>query len=230
MSTLQLVLDAIKDGILNGEYPSGTFIREEAIAKQLAVSRTPVREAINRMVSGGWLEAIPNRGARVTQWAEADVEEVFELRELLEPLAARSAAKQLTESQLKELDELQRAMNQLAVKATPAARDKITGLNHRLHALIAEAANLPRVRRVLQDVVLMPVARRSFHNYNVAELQRSMNHHRELIEALRSRDGEWAAAVMRAHMLAARAVHLRHAAKSRRRDDQADEQLADADA
>jgi DNA-binding GntR family transcriptional regulator len=230
MSTLQLVHDAIKNGILNGEYPSGTFIREEAIAKQLAVSRTPVREAINRLVSGGWLEAIPNRGARVTQWAEADVEEVFELRVLLEPLAAKCAASRLTGSQLEELDQLQQAMSELAVKKTSAARDKITGLNHRLHAIIAEAADLPRVRRVLQDVVVMPVARRSFHNYNPAELQRSMNHHRELIEALRSRDGEWAAAVMRAHMLAARAVHLRHAAKSTRLDSQKTEGLADADA
>lgn len=230
MSTLQLVQEAIKDGILNGDYPSGTYIREEAIAKRLAVSRTPVREAINRLVSGGWLESIHNRGARVTQWAEADVEEVFELRALLEPLATKSAASRIADSQLDELEELDREMAALAVKGAPAARDKIASLNHELHSIIAQAANLPRVRRVLQDVVVMPVGRRSFHNYTPAELQRSMNHHRELIEALRCGDGEWGASVMRVHILAARAVHLRHAAKSGRSDAQQSERLADADA
>jgi DNA-binding GntR family transcriptional regulator len=211
LTTADLVYESIKNGILAADYASGAFIREEAIAKQLEVSRTPVREAIRRLVSDGWLEALPNRGARVVRWTEADVEEVFELRVLLEPLVAKRAAERVSDEQIRELEALAAAMEPLAIEASAAAREQITGLNQRLHALIAEAAASPRIQRVLQGLVLVPIARRSFHNYTPAELQRSMGHHRELIRALAARDDEWAAAVMRLHILAARAVHLRGA-------------------
>jgi DNA-binding GntR family transcriptional regulator len=213
VTTADSVHESIKNGILRGEYQSGAFVREEAIAKQLEVSRTPVREAIRRLVSEGWLEAIPNRGSRVVLWTEADVEEVFELRALLEPLLARCAARHVADQQLEELELLATAMEALAARDTPSARDEIAKLNRRFHDIITEAAERPRTEKILHGVAQMPVVRRSFHHYTSTELQRSMSQHRELIRALALRDGEWAAAVMRAHILAARAVHMRGTAR-----------------
>lgn len=206
------VSQAIKNGILNGEYPPGAYIRETAIAEKLAVSRTPIRETIRRLVSEGWLESMPNRGARVVQWTEADVDEVFELRALLEPLVAKRAASRLSTAQLEELEELAVAMETLATDGNSAALDEITVLNQCFHEILSQAAESQRIKRVLQGVVIVPIARRSFHNYSAAELQRSMQHHRDIIRALREKDGEWAAAIMRGHILAARAVHMRQAA------------------
>jgi DNA-binding GntR family transcriptional regulator len=218
MTAADRVYQEIKNGILCGEFASGLFIREEAIARQLAVSRTPIREAIRRLVSEGWLESIPNCGARVVEWSGADVEEVFELRSLLEPLVAKRAAARLSPRQIEELDGLAVAMEALVALGDGVARDEITQLNQRLHQMIAEAAASPRIQRILQSVVLVPIARRSFHNYTAEELQRSMSHHQELIRALKARDGEWAAAVMRTHILAARAVHMRCAERADRRE------------
>lgn len=211
-TTVNRVHQAIKNGILNGEYPPGTYIRETAIAKKLAVSRTPIRETIRRLVSEGWLESIPNRGARVVQWTEADVDEVFELRALLEPLVAKRAAGRLSKAQSEELEGLAVVMETLATDGTTAARDEITALNQRFHETLSQVAGSQRIQRILQGVVIVPIARRSFHNYTAAELQRSMQHHREIIRALKANDGEWAAAIMRGHVLAARAVHMRQAA------------------
>src|SRR5699024_1373567 len=91
---------------------------------------------------------------------------------------------------------------------------EITTLNQRFHRIFSGAAESPRIQRVLQGVMSVPVTRRSFHNYTVDELRRSMQHHQEIICALKAKDGERAAAVTRVHVLAARAVHMRHAAQT----------------
>lgn len=211
MTIAERVHDAVKNGILAGDFAAGTFLREEAVAGQLAVSRTPVREAFRRLVSEGWLEAAPNRGARVVEWTESDVDEVFELRAALEPLMARRAAQRICAARLRSLETLAGDMERLAVEDSATARDQITGLNQQFHAHIAEAAESPRIHRILQGVVQVPVARRSFHHYTSEELARSMAHHRELIGAMTAMDGQWAAAVMKTHILAARWAHLRGA-------------------
>ena len=73
-----------------------------------------------------------------------------------------------------------------------------------------EAADSPRLQRLVAAVVQAPVTRRSFYHYEDPELERSMGHHRELIAALEAGDAGWAASVMRAHILAARTAQLRH--------------------
>lgn len=203
------VYQAIKDGILDREYPPGTYVRETTVADKLAVSRTPIREAIRRLVSDGWLESIPNCGARVVQWTEADLNEVFELRALLEPLVARRAATRLSTIQLERLEGLADAMEKLAVDRSASALDEITALNQQFHEILSQAAESPRVKRILHGVVIVPIARRSFHSFTSAELNRSMQHHRNIIHALAAQDGDWAAAIMRSHILAARAVQMR---------------------
>lgn len=209
MTAADRVCETIKSGILNGVHRSGGFIREAVIAKQLNVSRTPIREAIRQLVSEGWLELIPNRGARVVRWTNADVDEVFDVRALLEPLVVRRAANCLSPAQIDHLEELASEMETLAKAGVSSAEVRLTDLNQALHGLLIEAAASPRIQHILQIMTVVPVARRSFHNYTKSELDRSMTQHRELIDALKAGDGEWAASVMRTHILAARAVHLR---------------------
>src|SRR5699024_10544337 len=78
--------------ILNGKRMAGSRVREEEVAETYGVSRTPVREALRRLSSNGLVELIPNRGAEVVNWAADDIEELFDLRSLLEGHAARQAA------------------------------------------------------------------------------------------------------------------------------------------
>lgn len=203
------VYGLIKQLILSGKYTPGTYIREATLGKDFGLSRTPIREALRRLISEGWAEAIPHQGARVVEWGEQDVEEVFELRMLLEPHVVRRAALRVGAEQLAELDSLAQRMEALAANPDDSAREQISELNLHFHNCLAITANSPRLRKLLDSIVQIPVARRSYQEYTGEELQRSMRHHRELIDALAAGDGNWASSVMSAHILSARATQLR---------------------
>lgn len=216
MTAADRVYGIIKLRILDGHYPAGSYVRETAIGEEMALSRTPIREALRRLVSDGWVEAIPHHGARVVAWTSRDVEEVFELRVLLEPQVVRRAASRILPERLTTLAALAEQMESLSVRDDEVAVDKIAMLNDRFHAELVAAADSPRLQRLLETIVQVPVSRRSFHHYTAEELESSMSHHRELIRALSLGDGEWAASVMRAHILAARAAHIRPVLEQRR--------------
>lgn len=211
MTAAERVYAIIKQRILNGQYPPGSYVREATIGHELELSRTPIREALRRLVSDGWVEVIPHHGAQVVAWTQRDVEEVFELRVLLEPQVVRRAASRIDAARLDSLSELATHMERLCERGDDAAIDEIAILNNRYHAELIAAADSPRLQRLLEAIVQVPVSRRSFHHYTREELSGSMQHHREIIRALTAGDGEWAASVMRAHILAARAAQMRPA-------------------
>ncbi len=216
MTAADRVYGIIKHRILDGHYPAGSYVREAAIGQELALSRTPIREALRRLVSDGWVEAIPHHGARVVAWTSRDVEEVFELRVLLEPQVVRRAATRITPERLAALEALAEQMESFCAGGGEEAVDEIAVLNNRFHAELVAAADSPRLQRLLETIVQVPVSRRSFHHYTAEEMEASMRHHRELIRALEAGDGEWGASVMRAHILAARAAQIRPVGEQRR--------------
>ncbi|WP_433060811.1 GntR family transcriptional regulator [Dactylosporangium sp. CS-033363] len=84
MNAVEHAYAALRRGILDGAYPPGTQLAEVEVAGHLAVSRTPVREAIRRLHSEGPIEAFPNRGAYVRTRTHTQLDELFSLRALLE--------------------------------------------------------------------------------------------------------------------------------------------------
>lgn len=83
----QIIYDRIIEKIISLEFPPGTKLQERALAEWLVVSRTPVREAVQRLAGEGWIEIIARRHLRVRPVREEDIREVFQLRSLIEPLA-----------------------------------------------------------------------------------------------------------------------------------------------
>ena len=94
------VYDAIKERILSGELPRGSRLRQEALAVELGVSRTPLREALRRLAAEGLVEFHPNRGAQVAGATAVDARASYEARLVLEPGAARLAAGRRPEAEL----------------------------------------------------------------------------------------------------------------------------------
>lgn len=202
------VYEAIKQRILDGRYQPHEYIREASVAGELDVSRTPVREALRELVSEGWLEAIPHHGARVSAWTEKDAQEVFEIRLLLEPLAIHKATLTIQPDQFQHLQRLASRMELLAEQASDSARNEIAALNHEFHRELIRASGSQRLMMVLDSVVRTSVTRRNLHNYQHENLLRSMRHHREMLQAIEAGNAQWAENVMRAHLLAARGLHL----------------------
>lgn len=201
---------AIKQCILDGSYQPHQYIREASVARELAVSRTPVREALRELVSEGWLEAIPHHGARVAAWTEKDAHEVFEIRLMLEPIAVRVACRRIDDGRLAYLKTLATQMETLteSVSTDPEACNELAALNHEFHRELISASDNQRLATVLDGVVRTSVIRRNFANYDAAHLRRSMHHHREILQAIEADSPEWAESVMRSHLLAARDLHV----------------------
>jgi len=194
----------VKDGIISGRFPGGARITEQEVAATSGVSRTPVREALRRLQSEGLVDFTPNFGAVVTVWTEADSDEVFELRAMLEAYGARRASRHASAEQLARLRELAEAQHRESVERRPGYLDRIGEINNRFHHALQEAAASPRLTRVLSSLIEAPLVMKTFHVYTPEDLTRSAQHHLELCRALEQRDAEWASSVMSSHIHAAR--------------------------
>jgi DNA-binding GntR family transcriptional regulator len=195
----------IRQGLLTGRWAPGARLRETELASELKMSRIPVREALKRLASEFLLDFKPHLGATVPDWSREDHEEIFVIRINLEGLAAELAAQRATPSEIKELEDLGRAMIGAGDRREIV---RLTELNQRFHRLIGKASGNRRLLRLVDLVTEVPIVFRTFARFDDTAMRRSLMSHLELVEALRARDGVWAKAVMRAHLGAGRKVML----------------------
>ncbi|MCF8479321.1 MAG: GntR family transcriptional regulator [Rhodospirillum sp.] len=196
----------IRDGILQSHWVASAHLREQELADMTGVSRTPVREALRRLAADGLVTLVPNLGARVNEWSDRDLDEIFNLRAMLEGSAVELAASRVSGEQLAALEDLCDRMDAL-VASFPDFDDKALSLcNDRFHGLLLEASGNGRLKVLIRQMVEMPRVLRTFARYSERDLRRGMAHHREIVEALTLGDGAWAASVMHSHVRAARAV------------------------
>jgi DNA-binding GntR family transcriptional regulator len=204
-NAVERAYESVLSDILSGGHPTGSRLREEELAVSIGMSRTPVREALRRLHAEGIVKVLPNRGAVVANLDDSDLDDIFELRALLEGYGARRAAASATDAHLSALGALCDEMEERHARRSRSRRfDEIACLNFEFHRTLHEAGDNARLGPLLAGVMSMPLVRHTLNRYTHAELTRSFAHHRELISAISARDGVWAEAVMQAHMSAAR--------------------------
>jgi DNA-binding GntR family transcriptional regulator len=194
----------LRSFLLSGALGRVDRLGEVELAERFGISRTPVREALRRLAADGLVEISPNRGARVIKWSLEDMQEIFELRAILEGQGAEWAATRMKEEHIDELDRLCEQMEALAARRKPDYA-QIATLNVQLHRRILDSAASPRLVTVITAVVQAPLIVGTFRQYTPESLARSMSHHRDLAAAIRARDADWAGNTMRSHIHAARA-------------------------
>jgi DNA-binding GntR family transcriptional regulator len=215
----------IRSMILSGELPSGAQLGEIQLAESCGVSRTPVREALRRLEAEAFVRRTESQRSFVADWSLDDVEDAFELRAMLEALAARRTAQRISDTDLQAL----RASNDLLYQAISQSSPNIPAFldaNRQFHAIISDASASPRLSSMLAGVTEQPVVLRTALNYDIDNLRRSWREHDELIAAFTHRDGEWAHAVMVGHIR--RAFHGYAEAHRNDRSAAIDRPLADA--
>jgi DNA-binding GntR family transcriptional regulator len=200
---------AIRDGIVSGVYQPGDHLTAQDLAAASGVSRTPVREAMGRLHVEGLIRFIPNRGAFVASLDESDIHKIYDLRVVLEGYAAEAASRAANEEQILGLEALADALTQAVAAPGGPDLELIASNNNSFHRLLVVAADNPRLETALASIVEAPLVLRTFRRYSLEELQRSASQHRELVKALRARDGLWARSVMTSHILAGRDALLR---------------------
>jgi DNA-binding GntR family transcriptional regulator len=197
------VYTTIIELIRDKRFVAGQPLREASIATELNVSRTPVREALRRLASEGTVELSPNKGATLVEFTDEDVADIWSLRAILEPFGARLAAERGSEQNVARLEELLAAME---TTLEAGDLDQLTDLNNAFHTEIVEAAGSKVLRDGLALVRKKTLVRRTFGHYTPEQLQRSQQHHRDLIDAIRAGHGTWAESTMRAHIEAGQEV------------------------
>ena len=188
--------------ILDGRLAPGLRLKEAELAAELGLSRTPVRDALSRLTVEGLLDFRANVGATVAVWSEQQIELMFRIRAMLEPFAAEIAAPEITDAEVRELRGLCAVMEEAARRETPNDLARLAEANGRLHRLIIDATRSDQFIKLATLALDAPLSLRIFGRYTSAEIERSMRHHREIVDALSHRDPAWAASAMRTHILA----------------------------
>lgn len=196
----------IRSRIVSGEYPPGTHLKEELVAKDTGVSRTPVREALRRLHADHLVEFIANRGAYVASWDLDHIDDLFMLRALLEGYAANRAASRITAEQIDILETAVAEIDRVLPLHSAADRAAFIDANQRFHSTILAAANSDRLAKMISSLVEMPMLFRTLDTYDTDDLERSNHHHREIVDALKARDALWAQKVMETHLHAAHQI------------------------
>jgi DNA-binding GntR family transcriptional regulator len=200
--------EVIRQAILDGRLPPGGRLKEEELAQELGISRTPVREALLMLQAEGLVDAAPNRGATVCSHSVEDLTDLYQLRALLEGYAARRAATGLSDE---------------AIAALRESCDRFEGLlgddgdmsglvkeNFFFHQTIIEGAGSARLGTMVRQVIELPLVYRSYIWYSPEQRQISAHYHHQITRALQARDSERAELVMKEHIFEARDLLLGH--------------------
>lgn len=188
--------------ISEGETRAGERLFEQSLAEDLGMSRTPVRDALKRLAAEGLVDIEPHRGAQVISFTPEDVASLYAVRAEFEPVATRLAVATMSDADVARLADLAARMEKIVDEGADAGG--LTSLNNEFHAVFVEGSGNRHLAIALQALFRPAVVTRTFRTYDRRGLERSMRHHAELVEAASARDGEWAEAVMRAHILSAR--------------------------
>jgi DNA-binding GntR family transcriptional regulator len=172
--------------IVEGAIEPGAKLNERALAEQLRVSRTPLREAIRMLAAEGLVELLPNRGAVAARLSPADIADTFELIAGLEGQSGELAAERISEAELKEI----RALH-FEMLAAHARRDLPTyyRLNATIHDHINAAARNPVLTRTYRTINARLQALRFRSNFDEGKWARAVQEHERMIELLVARDG-----------------------------------------
>jgi DNA-binding GntR family transcriptional regulator len=186
----------LREKIIDGEFEEGRRLVEVEIAAELGVSRTPVREALWQLRSMHLVRSIGTSGYEVTN-IRRELADVLDIRAALEAHAVRKAAASVTPEQLEQLTKICEQMEALS----PEAIANRAELNRRFHEELIRARGNGRLLQLVSEyqdyfMVAQPMFDRAF-------IARTQREHRQILEALRARDGDKAAELITQHILGA---------------------------
>jgi DNA-binding GntR family transcriptional regulator len=197
-SRAEFVYESLRDAISDGRIGAGERVREEEVARNLGVSRTPVREALQRLQQRGLLVFGAGRGLVVAQLSQQQVIELYAMRQILEGSAARFAAMHATPAEIAVLYQLQEEL-----KAAEGDALLHTNLNRQFHQAIYEAAHNRYLLQAL-DSLLDSFALLRSTTFRLPHRPRdSHEERRRIIAAIEQRDPDLAEKEARAHILQA---------------------------
>lgn len=196
LSLADRAYEALRRDIINCFLRPGAQMNEQSLSLRLGMSKTPVREALGRLILDGLVEGFPRRGYRVTPVSVKDVTDLFTIRKALEGGAAELAAERMTDADLERLEQIAGVRYILGEKATI---DGFIKANNEFHGAIARGAQVPRLHTLI--VGYLEESTRLFHmGATVRDVNpETVEDHDRILHALRQRDANAARNAMIQH-------------------------------
>jgi DNA-binding GntR family transcriptional regulator len=199
------VYEEIRGAIVDLRLEPGAPLREAAIASQLGVSKTPVREALGRLEQEGLVEATSFKGAVVTDYSERDLHEIYELRELLEGVAVRAAATDADDETLAALRDV--------IERSRAARDagdltELAELLGRFDQIVFDQVANVRIRSLIETLRAHLTRIGKLTEEIPGRVEASVEEHAAIVEAIARGDADEAERAMRVHIGSVRGDQL----------------------
>jgi DNA-binding GntR family transcriptional regulator len=192
------VTASLREAILNGYFESGEKLDQDRIAEELEVSRTPVREAMRRLESEGFVKVRPHYGAFIAVVSRQEIHEVYEIRRLLEAEIVRQVTPLIPESVL---DELDRSLTEIQAQFDAGDITKHFESDVYFHDTIANFVENKLLKEVLDGLTSrISMVLRFAQLQPGPHLPVSIKEHRAILQAVRQRDSEEAAELMRVHL------------------------------
>jgi DNA-binding GntR family transcriptional regulator len=210
-SKKEFVYHSLHEEILNGELKPGARLVIDELSAKFNVSPIPVREALQQLQSDGLVTIEPYIGARVTEIHQGLIHEIFALLEALEIISGQAACQLMTDIDLAEMELLLRRMDTHANNPEQWSRDNI-----QLHQFICERAGMSLVQEIFLRIGDHWDRLRRYYLEDVSarRIAAAQQDHWKLLEALRTRNPEYVAEVIRAHNRNALADYLTHLASN----------------
>jgi DNA-binding GntR family transcriptional regulator len=211
---------AIREVILTGELPPGSQLRQADLAQKMRISRTPLREALMKLEQEGLIAVLPRRGFRVVDLKLEEAIELYELREMLDGLAARLAAQRAGNNVLEVLRHLINKMDR-----SVRQQDAAGWLTHHgaFHEEIFKASRNSRLVGLIANIRL---SIQRFHSLLLStqdRLKKAFREHDEIFRAIRSHDPDTAERLARRHIASARDIIITLSEDGRRNESPATE-------
>jgi DNA-binding GntR family transcriptional regulator len=199
--------ELIREAILDGRLAPGERLKEEELARELGISRTPVREALLLLQAEGLVDAAPNRGATVRAHGPEDLDDLYQLRALLEGYAARRAASRIS---AEAIEQLRASCERFEELRSDTELRELVRENLFFHGTILEVAGSARLESMVRKVIELPLVYKSYVWYSPDQKQISVHYHRQITTALAAGDAERAELVMKEHVFEARDLLVNH--------------------
>lgn len=189
----------IRDKIVRLELPPASVIDEAALAKDLNIGLTPIRQALRRLALENLVVILPRRGTLVADLNMSDLQKIFEIRIELEALAAQLAAERALPGQIAAMEELLAQLDQLR-SSGEQSYDRLIEIDHQAHQLLAEAAHNEFLAATLSQLYSHVLRLWYVSLDKVSRLEEAIEEHRGIITAVKRKDGKKAAEIMRQHV------------------------------
>lgn len=205
--------------IMSGDLPDGHQVSELSLAKEIGISRTPVREAVQQLQREGLVEQLPRLGTIVRTPERRDIVELYELREALEPFAVGLAARRAPQEDFPTLEKLCAEMDGIGeelrnsgmVTLDPTRLERFLTADMAFHVMLLRASGNHRMMKIVADSrVLIRIFSARRQEHNLAVLRETYRFHSQILEAVKNRDPRAAAAAMTEHLEASKRETLEH--------------------